>query len=135
MQCEEKALEIHSRKIPFVFSPPRRRFRKVLEGSSIYSFEASKMPPPPQGERGWVVTDFPNPTTIHCLIIKARFFFCEKALNDCKMADHLVLFLSQVFLEEHIWDTTFLNKVFSGSFFDEICFSSFGNPKIYIIFF
>jgi hypothetical protein len=38
---------------------------------------------PPQGERerereGWVVTDFPNPTTIHCHQSSRLFSFVKK---------------------------------------------------------
>jgi len=97
MQCEEKALEIQSRKIPFVFSPPRRRFRKVLEGSSIYSFVASKMPHP-RREGGGLSQISQTQQQLFIVSSKQDFSFVEKALNDCKMADHLVLlFLSQVF--------------------------------------
>ncbi len=69
-QCEEKALEIHSRKIPFVFPPPRRMFQKVLEGSSIYSFQASK-DATPQGEGGLSQI---SQTQQLFIVIKADFF-------------------------------------------------------------
>lgn len=78
MQCEEKALEIQSRKIPFVFSPPRRRFRKVLEGSSIYSFVASKMPHPRERERVVGCHRFPKPNNNYSLSHQSKIFLLWK---------------------------------------------------------
>ncbi len=62
-----------------LWEPTRRRFRKVLEGSSIYSFEASKMPPPPPRREGVGCHRFPKPNNYSLSHHQSKIFLLWKS--------------------------------------------------------